>query len=38
MRKLLAWAFVECHRLQILVVVASIQMRALRIEVEKGPM
>ena len=36
--KLWAWARVELPQVQILVVVASIQMRTLKAEVEKGSM
>ena len=36
--KLRAWAWVEPPRVQILVVVANIQTRALKTEVEKGSM
>lgn len=37
-RKLWAWARVEPPRVQILVVVANIQVRTLKAEVEKGSM
>ena len=38
MSKLKAKAFVECPLVQILVVVANIQLRTLKTEVEKGSM